>query len=406
MRILIDAEAPDPWLRYVGSLIDPRVEFCTSGPADIAYGAGLSIPRRDRFVSARFRWWRDLPIYESTWVGEGEIPFDLLYNIFIWAAGLEAMSLHSVAPPPLRDDRLWRRPIAEYLIDLVRPRPPGRAAVWLTHDVDAIGRSTIHTAKQAVAVAMERGWRAPARALDFALAADTLRPHDRIRELEGDLPPTVFVYAGNGRARFADPDYRLSDPRVRDLLRRAESVGCHNSIASSFDARMLRGEREALERAAGRPVTAVRQHWLHLLPARALRAQVEAGFTIDASLGFNERWGFRNGLARAFPPYDHAAQAPMPLLEVPMALMDQQLYFNRRLTRAGRRAEIAALLDELQRFGGFVSIDWHTQTMGRAYGWGGGYEEILAMIRDRGIEARVPTASGPARPPASLPASS
>lgn len=384
MRIL--ADRPEPWLRYVASLIGAHV--VTDGPGDIVYGR--DIPRRDRFESARFRWWRGLPIYESTWTGDGEIPFDLFYNIFIWAAGLEAMSLHSVAPPALRDDRLWRRPIAEHLIDLVRPRAPGRASVWLTHDVDAIGRSAIHTAKQAVALAMERGWRAPARALDFALAPDTLRHHERVRALEGDRPSTFFVYAGCGRARFADPDYRLGDPRVRDLLRRADSVGCHNSVASSFDAPMLRQEREALERAAGRPVRAIRQHWLRLLPARTLRAQAEAGFTIDCSLGFNERWGFRNGLARAFHPYDHAAQAPMALLEVPMALMDQQLYFNRRLSRAERRAEMGAMLDELARFGGFVSIDWHTQTMGRAYGWGQGYEDLLALLDDRGIEARLP----------------
>jgi hypothetical protein len=278
--------------------------------------------------------------------------------------------------------------VAEYLIETIRRRlgltGRERPGVWLTHDVDAIGRTAIHTAKQAAGLALQdwpRVLGAVARFVDFAVARDSLNHFDRIRELEGDLSSTVFVYAGGG-ARFRDPDYGLSDPRVRDLIRRSDSVGCHASAASSVDAEAMRVQREALERVAGRPVAAVRQHWLNLDQTRSSEAYARAGFSIDCSLGFNERWGFRNGMARPF-------RLACGLTEIPLALMDQHLYWNRRLTRAERRLEIAALLDEVVRFGGCVSIDWHTQTMGRAYGWGQGYEDVLAAVRERKMEARV-----------------
>ena len=102
------------------------------------------------------------------------------------------------------------------------------------------------------------------------------------------------------------------------------------------------------ESATGITPTTTRQHFLHWDIARTPQLQNAAGFTADATLGFNRTVGFRASTALPFRQFDVTADEALPLLEVPLVVEDSALlgpiaerggldHARERVQRAGRR---------------------------------------------------------------------
>ena len=75
----------------------------------------------------------------------------------------------------------------------------------------------------------------------------------------------------------------------------------------------------------GAPVRSARHHWwaLGCPPDATLAAHAAAGIRVDCSLGFNDRIGFRRGIAYPFRPFDRNRRQPIPVWELPTAAMDK-----------------------------------------------------------------------------------
>ena len=135
-----------------------------------------------------------------------------------------------------------------------------------------------------------------------------------------------------------------------------------------------------LESVAG-PIAACRQHWLHFSWEKTWAAQWAAGLTLDATLGFNDRPGFRASHALRIAPWDGAKAAPMQRFEmIPMLFMDSQFYDYGRLSPAEIGAAMKPWLDEVRAVHGTATVNWHTQTLTDAYGWRPGFEELLSQL--------------------------
>lgn len=297
----------------------------------------------------------------------------------------------------LRRWAAWRQERAEE--ELFGALPEAR--FWLTHDVDAVRKDVTLRLKQVVVALVKAGghlWRGDRRGLSRSLREALRRglgPGDywrfeEIMELERrwGVRSHFFFFAAAGKrglvARFLDPSYQVAHPALKALLahlrREGWGVGLHPSFASWRDASRLRAERRHLERALGGTISACRQHWLRFSWGDTWRAQQEAGLSLDATLGFNDRPAFRNGAAIRFQPWDHRRGEPLRLQAMPLLFMDSHFYDRPTSRPEDLGQAMAQWLGEVREVGGEVSLLWHQRVLSPDYGWGEGFRLLLKML--------------------------
>jgi len=290
-----------------------------------------------------------------------------------------------------------------------RPSYPGgkKFAVCLTHDVDYLKKTALqrakhfrHTAFRAVRAVRKGRWaeggREAATLVSRCLGGGEYRRFREIRDLEAryGAVSTFNVYARPGgfslRGLVRDPwyDVKTSGSLQTDLAEIAAGGGeiaLHGSYDSYRDRELLTRERGELEKAAKTRIIGGRQHFLRLSVPETWIVQEQAGLRYDATFGFRDLAGFRNGAAFPFQPFDFECNRPIDLWEIPLVLMDGVL-FDRDFSGESEvwpRAE--EVLETLKECRGAASICWHQRVFcDRDFpGWGDLYERILRWIRDR-----------------------
>ncbi len=283
--------------------------------------------------------------------------------------------------------------------ELLGPKP--RARLHLTHDIDALDKTFAIRFKQSAF----RGFRAlrlglrgelgrargvAGSAANFAFGAGTYNRIDdvaRADEAAGHRG-LFFVHARRDRRgpldAFLDPGYSLRSPglgeRLRDLKARGHEVGSHPSYSSWNDARRLSEERAALERAVGGEVRSCRQHWMRFSWSRTWAAQEQAGFSLDSTLAFNDRPGFRVSAALRHRPWNAGAARPHALEVLPLIVMDSHLYDYAELDAGARGKKLRQFVEEVRSVSGEAALLWHPHTLSTDYGWQEGFEELLEVV--------------------------
>ena len=212
----------------------------------------------------------------------------------------------------------------------------------------------------------------------------------RMHELEAlrGARSTHFVMAG--RTHPADgPGYdRARAAIVSQVLGQGDELALHPSYEASRRPELLDAQRSRLEALAGAPVRGVRFHYLRHDPHHTLPLLAARGFAYDSSQGYADRPGLRAGFSHPYRPYDLAADRPLDLLELPLAVMDATLAEERYLNLdAGAGFErAAALLERVAEARGTVAVLWHNDRFDRpsARGWDAAYERLLDWVVERG----------------------
>jgi hypothetical protein len=212
---------------------------------------------------------------------------------------------------------------------------------------------------------------------------------DRYLELERDLAATFFVIPTKGdagvgshgriRAKRASC-YALADivDDLKKLLSANREIAVHG-INAWRDSAKGRDEREHVQKITGTAETGVRMHWLYF-DSQAPATLEKAGFSYDSTVGYNETIGYRAGTTQVFKhtEVDH-------LLELPLHIMDTALfypsYMNLRNDQA--RAAMLPLIENVTRFGGVLTINWHDRSLGPERLWEDAYLALLGDLRAR-----------------------
>ena len=314
--------------------------------------------------------------------------------------------------PPRMWERAWANRIALFLrrwaardshateTELFGPLP--KPQIVMSHDVDAIRKTWPVRSKQSLfhlfnsvrrlkAGDLNGARRKAVRSMRFAISRADYETFDELLTLERDAG-VVGHFMVYGRApakrtgwlRLLDPDYDVMEDavatRLRGLIAHGGHVGLHPSFQAWDDAEVIKGERLRVERACGAPVTSCRQHWLKFSWTRTWLAQQNAGLTLDMTLGFNDRPGFRNGAALRFAPVDVPGGSPGTLESIPLVLMDSQLYDYSEMTGVERAATIKRIIDEVVEVRGTASVLWHPHTLTDDYGWRDGFRLLLQAV--------------------------
>lgn len=273
----------------------------------------------------------------------------------------------------------------------------------MTHDVDAIAKTLpirikqcafniVNSLRVAVKGDLPTASAKICKAWQFLFGREDWWTLDMLLDLERrhGLRARYHFYADSQpkslKRWFFDPGYDAASLKVHAFIQRliasGGEIGLHPSFDSWRGSESIRQQKDYLEVASGGPCTVCRQHWLRFSWRETWAAQEGAGLREDTTLMFNDRPGFRNASALAWHPWQSEQGEPHQLLALPTVIMDSHFYDYQPMTPEARREAMGHWVEECRVVCGQVAVLWHPHTLTADYGWGQGFEELIAMIAE------------------------
>jgi len=263
-------------------------------------------------------------------------------------------------------------------------------ALFLSHDVDQIHDrelfrilADVNHVRRMLAQGERGNLRLALRRIARALVAP--KPAERdfrtLLDIEArhGFRSTFFVLHDPYWSRHG-PRYRLTCPelrRIADRIRAAGGeIGLHGGVLRLDRAEAYRESREALRAALGVEAVGIRNHLLRFSGADTWAAQEAAGFEYDATFGFADRPGAREG--RMFPFFPEKRN----ILELPLTVMDVTLFRNLALDGPAALEAAWAAIEPVIDAGGLVSLLWHNNYFNEPEyaDWQWTYERLLERL--------------------------
>jgi hypothetical protein len=223
----------------------------------------------------------------------------------------------------------------------------------------------------------------------LGLQDDFWLEYDRYMEIEKGLGSTFFFipfkdYPGNSdtgpapKRRAAKYDVRDIRSDIDKLIKNGCEIGLHG-VDAWRGPDEGRAELSRIREVSGRGALGVRMHWLYFAD-RSPRALDEAGCSYDSTFGYNDAVGYRAGTAQAFAPL-----GTTHLLELPLGIQDTALFYPGRmnLTDAQARDLCHQVIGTTARFGGVLTINWHTRSLSPERLWGDFYAWLIGQMKER-----------------------
>jgi hypothetical protein len=272
---------------------------------------------------------------------------------------------------------------AEHLPDIERLAEKKKTRIFISHDIDTIHGSMIEDGLWA----LKRG------RLDIILKLIInevlLKPDwkniDKIVKINStyDLVSTFFWLATKKTAQngIKNADYKVE--KVKNIIDISVNNGIHKSCYSSS----FSEEMKML------PFTTDfnRYHYLRIHLPDSYKELDEAKILFDSSLGFAERFGFRNSYGLPFRPFDIEKQTAFNFVETPMNIMDGTLkrYMSIPLHQTAKR-----MIDFIENnlTDTIISIVWHNTyfTNYKYSGYLQEYKKVLLYLHEMKIKFITP----------------
>lgn len=259
--------------------------------------------------------------------------------------------------------------VSKYLMEngLKIEYPEGKKfAVCLTHDIDIIhftkknilkgvGRSLLHCQIQ--------------DALKMPLFLnDNFNPlwnFKSIMDLEEKYDAkSTFYFMALDKSNL-DFNYKIYDLRdeLRSIADNGWEIGLHGGHEAFNSLKELQNEKLRLENASGKEIIGYRGHFLRFNVPKTWELLKEAGFKYDATFGYADCIGFRNGMCHPFRPFNLKKNDYIDILEIPLTIMDRTLLDYMRLDFKRAYEVVKLLVDSVEKHNGVITILWHNTYM-------------------------------------------
>jgi hypothetical protein len=121
-------------------------------------------------------------------------------------------------------------------------------------------------------------------------------------------------------------------------------------------------------------------HWLYFDQESPLVLE-QAGAAYDSTVGYNGTVGYRVGTTQVYKPLGVTR-----LLELPLHVMDTALFYPSHLALSPGQAKVllAPILENVVRFGGTLTINWHDRSLAPERLWGEFYRDLIEELQSRG----------------------
>ncbi len=182
--------------------------------------------------------------------------------------------------------------------------------------------------------------------------------------------------------------YLYAHTPVKAIAERILAAGCELAVHGAYhafnDAQAYRAQAEAFAQAFGVRPAGIRNHYLRHDGHNTWRAQAEAGYRYDASFGFNDAVGVREGSYLPFFPLTALEGDPANFVALPLTIMDSALF--RRMRCDGPQALRLAkgIIADIAARGGLLCLSWHNNYFAdEEYAhWQWTYTRILEILAE------------------------
>ncbi len=266
-------------------------------------------------------------------------------------------------------------------------------AIVLSHDIDQVCPSMARSALSVASSLKQMDLAECNQQLFWRLKGmkeSPFRNFDEIMDLEAKYDARssfFFLTEGPDHTKGGYPVETIASDIAR-VADRGWGIGLHGTYEACYSKEKILKEKEELERVAGRKVIGYRNHYLRFKVPETWRAVSEAGFLYDSTLGYVEQAGFRNGMVHPFEPFDRENGSPIPLLEIPLAIMDDTLFNENKMGLSLEEgwATIERLMERAKECKGVLVVLWHNTTfkIPSLKDWGKMYEKVLQKGKEEG----------------------
>jgi len=168
---------------------------------------------------------------------------------------------------------------------------------------------------------------------------------------------------------------------IGELSDEGWEVGLHGGHTAYNDPVEIKAKKQRLEKVLNKNVVGYRNHYLRFRVPDTWEHLCSAGFQYDATFGYADCVGFRNGMCHPFKPYNLTTQHVIDILEIPLTIMDctLDLYMKLDISKAWETTKL--LIDTVERYHGIVTLLWHNYScIGEQWKF---YEKILKYCADK-----------------------
>jgi hypothetical protein len=267
---------------------------------------------------------------------------------------------------------------------------PSRFGMSITHDIDIPRRSLAGSFRLLINQHLPGGMAALFDSLKSALGLQA-NPYDTTAqwiELEQELniKSTYFVFDGNRRHNL-DPKYNpLSFSKsFEKFLQNNLEIALHSGI-ECYSGNGIADAKATLEQVSQTKLRGVRPHYLSAFYPEYWKEACDAGFEYSSALGFDQDIGYWDGIDLPIYPFDQLNDKPIPILEIPIAIMDCGLIASFPADSDKTFERAMQLIDQSASTGGLIVLDWHQRTLyNRDYpGWGELFTKIVRYGKGKG----------------------
>ncbi len=238
--------------------------------------------------------------------------------------------------------------------------------------------------------ARDRLWRLTRAATGLLSTGDPYeRAMNRMRDIVvGRGGTSTFFFKTAARAPH-DVGYSTQSSRIQQFFSQLRSSGCEIGLHPSYFAfehpGYLQAERRRLTVNSGVRAASVRMHYLRYSGSTTARVISTEGFTLDSTVGFSDRIGFRSGTCFPYQLYDLIHDESLSTWEMPLMVMESALFNRMELSLEDAVAATSRLMKTCQEFGGLFIALWHNTLWDEVDcpGWGEHFERTVeAAIGD------------------------
>lgn len=246
--------------------------------------------------------------------------------------------------------------------------PEGKKfAICLTHDIDFVRYPLTRTIPEAVMflfhLQIKDAFSRPFYVIKNCNPFWNFRDIMNLEEKYGAKSTFYFMSLEKGDIDFNYSAEDLSQ-EMGDISDRGFEVGLHGGHKAFDSLEVLHREKNLLEKAMGKKVIGYRNHFLRFKVPDTWELLKEAGFKYDATLGYADCLGFRNGMCHPFKPFNLKSNKEIDIIEIPLVLMDGTMdatYMRLDAQTAWRLTK--GLIDTAQKYQGMITILWHNTYM-------------------------------------------
>lgn len=180
-----------------------------------------------------------------------------------------------------------------------------------------------------------------------------------------------------------DPALPRLQKAYKFLQQEGHEIGFHPGYATLGNLKVLKEEKERLEKACDVKVVSGRQHFLKFQVPHTWRDWEQAGMEYDSTMGYADCEGFRCGTCHPFKPFDMETDREINIFEIPLIIMDVTLANYRNMTVEETRALIIDFARRCAEVEGVFTLLWHnTMLLHENLAWKKMYFDVLKQLTE------------------------